>query len=111
MSNSDHLANERTLLAWIRTGIALIGFGFVIAKFVLFLHLLKPTGNTQSTSIIYGEVMIILGVITILYGLYTYLAYEKDLEKGSIKPKKTENTIFSVIIIIFAIILSFLLLF
>jgi len=55
--------------------------------------------------------MIILGVITILYGLYTYLAYEKDLEKGSIKPKKTENTIFSVIIIIFAIILSFLLLF
>ncbi|AKA74205.1 DUF202 domain-containing protein [Saccharolobus solfataricus] len=81
MSNSDHLANERTLLAWIRTGIALIGFGFVIAKFVLFLHILKPTSTTQSISVIYGEVMIILGVITILYGLYAYLAYEKDLER------------------------------
>lgn len=34
---SDHAANERTFLAWIRTGIAVLGFGFVIEKFNLFL--------------------------------------------------------------------------
>jgi len=34
---SDHAANERTFLAWIRTGIAVIAFGFVIEKFNLFL--------------------------------------------------------------------------
>jgi putative membrane protein len=34
---SDHAANERTFLAWVRTGIAIIAFGFVIEKFNLFL--------------------------------------------------------------------------
>jgi putative membrane protein len=34
----DHAANERTLLAWIRTGVALMGFGFAIARFGLFLR-------------------------------------------------------------------------
>ena len=34
---SDHSANERTFLAWIRTGIAIIAFGFVIEKFNLFM--------------------------------------------------------------------------
>ena len=31
-------AIERTLLAWVRTGLALMGFGFVVARFGLFLH-------------------------------------------------------------------------
>jgi putative membrane protein len=33
---SDHAANERTFLAWVRTGITVIGFGFVVEKFNLF---------------------------------------------------------------------------
>ncbi|MEM3759375.1 MAG: DUF202 domain-containing protein, partial [Saccharolobus sp.] len=53
---SDHFANERTFLAWIRTGIALIGFGFVIAKFIIFINLLKSSGSSSIKSIIYGEV-------------------------------------------------------
>jgi uncharacterized membrane protein YidH (DUF202 family) len=32
---SDHAANERTFLAWVRTGIATIAFGFVVEKFNL----------------------------------------------------------------------------
>ena len=36
---SDYLAAERTLLAWIRTGLALMGFGFVVARFGLFLEM------------------------------------------------------------------------
>jgi putative membrane protein len=35
--SKDHAANERTFLAWVRTGIALMAFGFVIVKFNLFL--------------------------------------------------------------------------
>ncbi len=42
---ADHAANERTFLAWLRTGIAVIAFGFVIEKFDLFaLTLLAGTG-------------------------------------------------------------------
>jgi putative membrane protein len=36
----DHAANERTFLAWVRTGIAVIAFGFVIEKFDLFIRAL-----------------------------------------------------------------------
>ena len=38
---SDYLAAERTFLAWIRTGLALMGFGFVVARFGLFLRALQ----------------------------------------------------------------------
>ena len=34
----EHLANERTLLAWVRTAVALMGLGFVVARFGLFLR-------------------------------------------------------------------------
>lgn len=40
---SDHAANERTFLAWVRTGIAVVAFGFVVAKFNLFLLAMAST--------------------------------------------------------------------
>lgn len=40
---SDHAANERTFLSWVRTGIAVIAFGFVIEKFTLFVLTLAST--------------------------------------------------------------------
>ena len=41
----EHLANERTLLAWIRTAIALMGLGFVVARFGLFLREISAIGG------------------------------------------------------------------
>ncbi|AOU97681.1 hypothetical protein BI364_06665 [Acidihalobacter yilgarnensis] len=41
----DHAANERTYLAWIRTAVALLAFGFVIEKFDLFMRYLAVAGN------------------------------------------------------------------
>ena len=41
---TDHAANERTFLAWVRTGIAVIAFGFVIEKFNLFLLSMAAAG-------------------------------------------------------------------
>jgi uncharacterized membrane protein YidH (DUF202 family) len=38
---TDHSANERTFLAWVRSGIAVIAFGFVIEKFDLFVRTLR----------------------------------------------------------------------
>ena len=39
---SDHAANERTFLAWVRTAIAVMAFGFVIERFDLFVQALAP---------------------------------------------------------------------
>ncbi|MBX9584797.1 MAG: DUF202 domain-containing protein, partial [Gemmataceae bacterium] len=38
-------AAERTLLAWVRTGIGLVGLGFVVARFGLFLRVIRPDGD------------------------------------------------------------------
>ncbi len=45
---SDHSANERTFLAWVRTGIAVIAFGFVIERFNLFLSMLAHSSAEQA---------------------------------------------------------------
>ncbi len=44
---SDHAANERTFLAWVRTAIAVMAFGFVIEKFDLFLKYAAPKAAQQ----------------------------------------------------------------
>ena len=62
-------AIERTLLAWVRTGLALMGFGFVVARFGLFLHEIKavrqnamPKAST-GLSLWIGTALILLGVL------------------------------------------------
>jgi putative membrane protein len=47
---SDHAANERTFLAWVRTGIAIIAFGFVVEKFDLFLKTIMVSGLGNAAS-------------------------------------------------------------
>jgi inner membrane protein YidH len=46
---SDHAANERTFLAWVRTGIAAIAFGFVIEKFNIFLATIAGSAAADAT--------------------------------------------------------------
>jgi putative membrane protein len=67
----DHAANERTLLAWIRTGIALMAFGFAIARFGLFLRQVEEAGRMPLTR---GAGSAWFGVVLVLLGLFTNAA-------------------------------------
>lgn len=74
---SDHLAAERTFLAWIRTGLALMGFGFVVARFGLFLQELqsiRPAGAVHSygPSLWFGTALIGAGVVVDVYSSFRY---------------------------------------
>jgi inner membrane protein YidH len=74
---SDHLAAERTFLAWIRTGLALMGFGFVVARFGLFLQELqsiRPAGAVHSygPSLWFGTALIGAGVVVDVYSSLRY---------------------------------------
>lgn len=67
---SDHAANERTFLAWVRTAIAVMAFGFLVAKFDLFLQITarSVSGGRQITRIPGGGFGGAVGVVLILAG-------------------------------------------
>jgi putative membrane protein len=67
---SDHAANERTFLAWVRTAIAVMAFGFLVAKFDLFLQTAARSfgGARQATRIPGGGFGGAVGVVLILAG-------------------------------------------
>lgn len=84
----DHMANARTLLAWLRTAIALIGLGFVVARFGLFLRELGATAGSPTSpsasglSALVGVGVVLVGVL--LAGLATerFLKTRKQIERG-----------------------------
>ena len=83
-SPSDYLAAERTFLAWIRTGLALMGFGFVVARFGLFLRVLQPSMPSQSfgLSVWFGTALIIVGVIVNIWSVRHHVRLVQDLNRG-----------------------------
>jgi putative membrane protein len=65
---SDHAANERTFLAWVRTAIAIMAFGFLVEKFDLFLRIANQSGSAQVKSAGSQIVGNIAGLLLILVG-------------------------------------------
>jgi putative membrane protein len=83
----DHAANERTLLAWIRTGVALMAFGFAIARFGLFLREMAAVAPAATAprgvgSGWFGVAMVILGLVTNVAATLRYLRIRKALERS-----------------------------
>jgi putative membrane protein len=66
-----YFAAERTFLAWIRTGLSLMGFGFVVARFGLFMRELAVTGHSEIKS--YGF-SLWAGTALVLIGVFVNLA-------------------------------------
>src|SRR5882672_3177166 len=84
---SDYLAAERTLLAWIRTGLALMGFGFVAARFGLFLQELQFAQHTRSAqsyglSLWFGTALIMAGVFVNKFAGWRHIQLARQLDRG-----------------------------
>lgn len=83
----DYLAAERTFLAWIRTGLALMGFGFVVARFALFLQQLRFTDHVPSVpssglSLWFGTALIAVGVVVNLSSAWSHIRLVRELDRG-----------------------------
>lgn len=81
------LAGERTLLAWIRTGLAMMGFGFVVARFGLFLR--EVAGVTHATpppstglSLWIGTALVLLGVVVNILASAQHFRFLERLNRG-----------------------------
>jgi putative membrane protein len=99
---TDTLANERTFLAYLRTALSLVGFGFVIARFTLFAReFAEITGRHQptngTTSILLGASMALAGIVTALFGAWRYVVTARGLREGRVVPLSRGPVVISAI--------------
>ena len=90
---SDHAANERTFLAWVRTAIAVMAFGFIIEKFDLFLAFAASEATSRSLALHgqkfandVGLATIFLGVAMIVVAAVRFFRVAKDIESKMVVP-------------------------
>ena len=85
---TDTLANERTYLAYIRTALAFIAFGFVIARFSLFARefaiLFHSAHPEPSLSTAFGTAMALFGIVVASLGAWRYARTDRGLREGKI---------------------------
>jgi putative membrane protein len=77
-----YFAAERTLLAWLRTGLTILGIGFLVARFGLFLRLLHPHDAPPGfphTSTVLGVTFVLIGSATIAISGWQHLRYSRSL--------------------------------
>jgi len=88
----EHQANERTFLAWLRTSISLIGFGFAIARFGIFLQQINPTQTADTVPVlnsrIIGISLVGFGVFSIILAAWRYNQAFTQIENGRYKPNR-----------------------
>lgn len=108
---NDHMANERTFLAWIRTSIGIMGFGFVVVKFSLFTRELASavtTGtvsHTPGASRIVGILLVVVGALILLLSYLRYEKIKKQLEQGLYYHSSAFNRLITGILILVSILL------
>jgi putative membrane protein len=89
-----YLAAERTLLAWVRTGLALMGFGFVVARFGLFLREIAaihgaatlPSEGGRPVSLWIGVALVMVGVLVNLLAAVDHGRVIRSLRRGDTHP-------------------------
>ena len=106
----DHLANERTFLAWIRTGVATIVFGFAIGRFAIaleeFLRFQGKSTNTPGLTVWLGIISIVFGVGLVFAGLFRYRATRMQLDAGTFEPAGFIIDLVSILLALFGVLLA-----
>lgn len=90
---TDHAANERTFLAWVRTAIAIMAFGFLVEKFDLFLEVASksfagrpPSIGGQIVGNVAGLLLIALGGATIILATIRFRKTALDIDSKETRP-------------------------
>jgi putative membrane protein len=106
----DHLANERTFLAWIRTAAAIVVFGFAIGRFSLAMHQLTAlTGHavrTAGLSVWLGAISIVAGVAMAVAGLVRYRRVRTQLDAGKFEPAGFVVDLVTITMVLFGLALA-----
>lgn len=108
---TDHLANERTFLAWMRTSIGIMAFGFVVVKFSLFVKqitLILGKENvvpSKGYSGIVGIILVAVGTVTAVLSYIRYRRSEKQITLGYYKHSSILITVITAFIFLVSVFL------
>lgn len=106
----DHLANERTFLAWVRTGAAIVVFGFAIGRFSIAMRQLTALGGhairTAGLSVWMGAGSILAGVAMVFAGLLRYRKTRTQLETGTFEPAGFILDLVTILTVLFGLVLA-----
>jgi putative membrane protein len=109
-----YFAAERTFLAWIRTGLSLMGFGFVVARFGLFLKESAAASQAVKSygfSIWVGTAMVLLGVFVNLTSALRHIRIISGLNRGADvagRPSYTAVTVAMMLVVVGLAMVAFL---
>lgn len=95
----DHLANERTLLAWVRTAITVIGLGFIVGRFV------NDGAGGGGWGVWLGAVLALAGAATVLAGLRRYLVVEREIDTETYHSAPLVHVILTGVVAIMALLI------
>ncbi len=93
----DHLANERTYLAWMRTAISLMGFGVVIVRLRFFK---PPITTTPGNGWKLGLIFSLVGLATVLLSTSHYFAVSHDIDNDTYEPPDRWVILFSITVVL-----------
>jgi len=106
----DHLANERTFLAWVRTGAAIVVFGFAIGRFAIAIkQLTELQGHpvrTAGISVWLGSLTIGAGVLLVVAGLGRYRKTRAQLDEGTFEPAGFALDLITIVTVVFGLALA-----
>lgn len=96
---SDHAANERTFLAWVRTALAIMAFGFLVEKFDLFMQIASrslagriPSVAGQVIGNVAGLTLIALGGAVLVLATIRFRTNARDIDSQDIRPGSGTRT-------------------
>lgn len=112
-----HMANERTFLAWVRTSIGIMAFGFVLERFALFIKQMsyilgesnigKALPPTNSSSSIAGIFLVGLGAILCVLAFIRYKKVERQIDDDTYLPSPLLNMLLTLSVLAVGIFLVF----
>ncbi len=99
---SDHAANERTFLAWVRTGLAIAGFGVGIAKLAIFVHGLSPG---------VGIGLVVIASVILAASAYRFVRLSRLIERPDVVHNVgiASELLLTVLLLLFVVAFAFLL--
>ena len=101
---SEHLANERTILAWVRTAIAVMTLGIAINRFSLFLiEFARMVPGSRAANVHAEEAgigLVVVGVLVMLGGIWHYLDVARAIDEGNYRPSRVRIVVPALIVVL-----------